>query len=75
MKFMCKLIPKISENKMKYKGRNIAVFLYSRNIPHIFLFSKIRIYIYIYTHSYSYTYGKYSLQLGKLLLNASIDQD
>lgn len=71
MKFMCKLIPKIPENKMKYKGRNITVFLYSRNIPHIFLFSKIRIYI----HSYSYTYGKYSLELGKLLINASIDQD
>lgn len=56
MKFICKLIPKISENKMKYKGRNIAVFLYPRNIPHIFLFSKIRIYMYIYAYIYTHTH-------------------
>lgn len=56
MKFICKLIPKISENKMKYKGRNIAVFLYPRNIPHIFLFRKIRIYMYTHTHIHIHTH-------------------
>lgn len=72
MKFMCKLIPKIPENKMKYKGRNIAVFLYSRNIPHIFLFSKIRIYIYIYIHIHTHMANTHSNLANCFLMPALI---